>query len=129
VYTISKLNYEYMIEVFNSPWIRFLLHYNAPATLQKITAPTAIINGEFDFIVAKKITVPVFEKNLIHCSYQVIEIPKVNHWFETCKTGSIVEYGKTKETISPAFLEIVGTIVQDNIQQLEDNHEALADLI
>jgi len=97
VYAISRLNSQYMIQVFNSPWIRFLLAYDAPATLQKITVPTAIINGQFDFIVAKDVTVPVFEQNLIHCPHQIIEIPKVNHWFETCTTDQSVNMVQQKK--------------------------------
>ena len=91
--------------------------------MRKITIPTAVITGELDFIVAEKVTVPVFEENLINCPSQIIEIPKVNHWFETCKTGSINDYGKTTEIISPAFLQVVSDFVQENIQRLDENHE------
>lgn len=120
VYAISALNAEYMIKVFNSPWIRFLLAYDAPATLQKITVPTAIINGEFDFIVAQKVTRPIFEANLQNCPYTITEIQSVNHWFETCPNGSIREYGKTREIISPVFIKVVDNLVQDNIRRLKE---------
>jgi len=109
VYAISRLNYEYMIAVFNSAWIRFLLNYDAQATLQKITVPTTIINGQYDFIVAGQVTEPIFEKNLINCKHTIVQIPGVNHWFESCKNGSIAEYGKTDEIISPLFLQAVGS--------------------
>ena len=115
VYAISKLNSEVMIQIFNSPWTRFLLSYDAIGALRKITIPVAIINGESDFIVAEKITTPIFEKNLIHAPYvAMVKIPKVNHFFETCKNGSMNEYGKTTEAISPIFLQVVG----DQIKQM-----------
>lgn len=112
VYTISKLNSDYMIKVFNSPWIRFLLNLYVPGILRKIKAPTIIINGQFDFIVASQVTTPIFEKNLINCKHEFVEIPQVNHWFESCKNGSIAEYGNSSEIISPLFLEIVGKFIE-----------------
>ncbi|MBV8661063.1 MAG: hypothetical protein JO129_02880, partial [Candidatus Dependentiae bacterium] len=109
VYAISKLNSESMIQIFNSAWTRFLLSYDATEALRKITVPIAIINGELDFIVAEKVTTPIFEKNLIHSPYvTIIKIPKINHFFETCKNGSMNEYGKTEEVISPIFLQAAG---------------------
>jgi hypothetical protein len=38
----------------------------------------------------------------------VVEIPNLNHFFQTCKTGSVEEYEKISETFSPAALETIG---------------------
>ena len=115
VYALSKLNSEYMMHVFNSDWVRFLISYDAFATLRTIKIPVLAVNGALDFVVAAKITLPVIEKALIQANnqdYQIVEMPSLNHWFQPCKTGSISEYGNSRVTISPDFLELIGTWVQ-----------------
>ena len=37
-----------------------------------------------------------------------IELPNMNHWLQTCKTGAIAEYVNTKEAIAPLALKTVG---------------------
>jgi len=39
--------------------------------------------------------------------FKVIELPKLNHLFQTCETGSITEYAKIEETISPLALNLI----------------------
>jgi hypothetical protein len=36
-----------------------------------------------------------------------MEIPGVNHLFQTCETGAIAEYAQIEETISPNVLNIL----------------------
>ena len=35
----------------------------------------------------------------------IVELPGLNHLFQTCKTGGPTEYGEIAETISPKALE------------------------
>jgi uncharacterized protein len=39
--------------------------------------------------------------------YSIIELPEMNHGFQTCKTGTLAEYAMNEETISPKVLRIV----------------------
>ena len=115
VYALSKLNSEYMIRVFNSDWVRFLISYDAFATLSKIKIPVLAVNGALDFVVAAKVTLPAIEKALAQADnqdYQIVEMPGLNHWLQPCKTGSISEYGNSRVAISPDFLELIGTWIQ-----------------
>jgi hypothetical protein len=36
-----------------------------------------------------------------------IELPNLNHMFQTAKTGSPAEYGQIEETISPMALKVI----------------------
>lgn len=36
-----------------------------------------------------------------------VQLPGLNHLFQTSKTGSIMEYGQIEETIAPAALELI----------------------
>lgn len=119
VYAISRLNSEYMVRVFNSDWVRFLISYDAFATLKHIKAPVLAVNGALDFVVAAQVTLPVWLQGLLQAGNQditLVEMPGLNHWFEPCKTGSINEYGATSVDISPAFLELIGTWIHDRIK-------------
>ena len=40
--------------------------------------------------------------------FTVMELPGLNHLFQTCKTGTVVEYGEIEETFNPAALELIG---------------------
>lgn len=40
--------------------------------------------------------------------FRIVELPGLNHLFQTCKTGAIAEYGQIDETIAPAALELIG---------------------
>ena len=49
-------------------------------------------------------------------NFKIIELPNLNHLFQTAETGDISEYSKIEETISPAALQIIGDWI---LQQTE----------
>ena len=56
-------------------------------------------------------------------NYRIIEFPKLNHFFQTCESGSILEYGKIEETIAPIVLDTLsGWILETttNFRKIED---------
>ena len=110
LFAINGLNFEHMLKLFNSSWYRYFLGYNPITVFKKVKAPVLAINGDLDFITSSKITLPIIEqalKNADNKNYTTLELPKLNHWFQTCKTGSISEYGVIEETISPVALNIM----------------------
>jgi hypothetical protein len=48
--------------------------------------------------------------------YDVIEIPQLNHLFQTCKNCTVMEYGQLEETFSPVALNMVGDWIDKNIK-------------
>ena len=110
LFTIDKNNYKEVIKMLNSKWYRFLLSYDPVETLHKIKIPVLAMNGNLDFVVSSKISLPVIAKALKDAgnkNYKTVELPNLNHWFQSCKTGAIKEYGKTKETIAPIALDVI----------------------
>lgn len=91
----------------NSRWFRYYLTYDPAISLKHLKIPVLVINGELDSQVSPKQNLPViakiFEKTG-NKNYRIIEFPKLNHFFQTCETGSILEYGKIEETIAPVVL-------------------------
>ena len=39
--------------------------------------------------------------------YTFIEVPYVNHMFQSCKTGAMAEYSASEEAISPIVVNMV----------------------
>jgi len=95
----------------HSPWFRFYLPYDPGSVLQKVVCPVLAVNGEKDVQVPFQENLQAIIKALQaggNRNYTVKELPDLNHLLQTAKTGSISEYGKIEETISPAALQIIG---------------------
>ncbi len=94
-----------------SPWFRHFLSYDPRPTLAKVKCPVLALTGELDLQVTPKENLPAIEKALKdaeNTDVTVKELPKLNHLFQTCETGSPAEYGKIEETFSPRALALVG---------------------
>ncbi|MFN2513741.1 MAG: alpha/beta hydrolase family protein [Pyrinomonadaceae bacterium] len=101
-----------VIKLMLTPWFRFYLTHDPRATLKKVRVPVLAITGERDLQV-----VPAGE-NLAAIAEAlkaggnkdstVVEVPKLNHLFQTSETGSPAEYGRIEETISPDVLRLIG---------------------
>ena len=110
VFTIKKSKADEQISFFNSPSYRYWMNYNPVPALENITVPVLAINGDLDFIVSSKIALPIISKALRDANntdVTILELPKLNHWFQTCASGSMQEYGMLEETISPSVLQTI----------------------
>ena len=100
------------IKIVSSPWFRDFLKYDPAATLSKVTCPVLDINGEKDLQVPPEQNLPAIRKALAaggNKNFEVVELPGLNHLFQTAKTGGVGEYGDIEETMSPAALEKVAS--------------------
>jgi uncharacterized protein len=97
------------IALILTPWFRYFLSYDPRPTLMKVKCPVLAINGELD------LQVPANNIKLIEDALKeggnkdvtVAVLPKLNHLFQTSKTGSPTEYGEIEETFSPIALEMM----------------------
>lgn len=108
---ITPSNKDETIDMFNSPWFRYFLTHDSVDVLRQIKIPVLAINGNLDFIIAcSHIVLPIIAQALKEAGntdYVTIELPNVNHWLQTCKTGAIAEYGASKETLAPLALKTI----------------------
>ncbi len=103
-----------------TPWFKYFLTYDPKPTLEKVKVPVLAINGENDLQVPPRQNLPVIEEALKeggNKDYKVIEIPKLNHLFQTSETGAPTEYSKIEETISPKALEIIGNWIVEHTKK------------
>lgn len=92
----------------SSPWFRSFLAYDPAATLAKVRCPVLALDGELDLQVPASQNLPPIDAALKkggNKNYQVETLPKLNHMYQTAKTGAVSEYAQIEETIAPAALD------------------------
>ena len=102
------------IKTVSSPWFRDLLTYDPIPTLQKLACPVLVLNGQKDLQVSPEQNLPPIRKALTaggSKSFEIVELPGLNHLFQTAKTGGIGEYAEIEETMSPAVMEKISSWV------------------
>jgi hypothetical protein len=99
------------IDQILSPWFHFFLNYDPRPALMKIHIPVLALNGESDMQVPAREDLAGIEQALNdggNRDYKIVLLPKLNHLFQTSRTGSPSEYGAIEETIAPVALETMG---------------------
>jgi len=99
-----------MTKELTSPWMSFFIRYNPAPTLEKVKCPVLALNGEQDIQVPSKQNLPAIEAALKkggNTNVKIMEIPRLNHLFQTCEKCSVSEYGSLVETFSPDVLKIM----------------------
>jgi len=95
----------------NTPWFRYFLTYDPASALRRVTCPVLAINGQLDLQVPPKQNLPAIRSALEssgNTRIEVVELPGLNHLFQTAKTGSPTEYAQIEETMSPLALDTIG---------------------
>jgi uncharacterized protein len=68
------------------------------------------LNGAKDLQVDARVNLQAIEAALKEGGNKDItcrELPNLNHLFQTCKIGSVSEYGAIEETLAPLVLETI----------------------
>ncbi len=106
----TEQSLEAAADQFASNYIRDLLSYDPSLYVPKIEVPFLAINGSKDLQVEAKQNLGGFRTLLAgNADATIIELPGLNHLFQTVTTGSISEYGDLDETFAPVALETVSS--------------------
>ena len=93
-----------------SLWMRWFLRHDPAPTLSRVTCPVLAVNGARDLQVDPDQNIPAIAAALSAGGNQdvtTVVIQGLNHLFQHCETGGIVEYGLIEETLAPEFLLLV----------------------
>lgn len=96
---------------FNQPWFRSAVLAEPAAYLDRVGAPFLAINGGTDVQVPATSNLTAMSARLAaagHPDFQTMELPGLNHLFQTCSTGAVYLYPVIEETFAPSALGIVG---------------------
>ena len=116
----SEQQLEVRINAFLSPWNRYFLSYDPAPVLTSVEYPVLAINGEKDVQVTPKENLSGIEEALRASGNQdvtVMELPGLNHLFQTAETGAVSEYINIAETMSPIALEIMAEWIAAHTRQ------------
>lgn len=79
--------------------------------------PVLAVNGGLDLQVPAKENLSAIEGALKaggNGNYRTVELPRLNHLFQTAVTGSPAEYGRIEETMSPEALKTISDWLLQN---------------
>jgi hypothetical protein len=96
----------------SSPWFREFAFYDPAPALEKVKCPVLALNGELDLQVIPDQNLPAIEAALKkggNAAATVTRMPKLNHLFQTARTGHPAEYAQIEETFAPAALETISS--------------------
>lgn len=96
------------VEVYNDKWFNYFIKYDPQPVLAKLTCKVLAINGDKDLQVVSAANLEGMRQGLAKSkskSYEVRELPGLNHLFQTCKVCNVQEYGTLEHTISPVALQ------------------------
>ncbi len=97
-------------EILTGPWFRFFMNYDPATALRRIKCPVLAMIGSLDIQVDPAMNLPAIENALReggNRNFRIIEMPGLNHLFQTAETGSPSEYARIEETMSPAALDTI----------------------
>jgi pimeloyl-ACP methyl ester carboxylesterase len=104
----TEASFQAAADEFASPYLRDLLAYDPSLYVPKVTVPFLAVNGSKDLQVAPEQNLSGFKTLLANNKDATfIELPGLNHLFQTVTTGAIAEYGDIDETFSPTALDTV----------------------
>ncbi len=107
----SPESIEAEIQQVLSPWLSYFITYDPRPALTQVKVPVLAINGEKDLQVPPKENLSAIEEALKaggNKHYTILELPNLNHPFQTVTSGSGLDYAQIEETISPEALKVMG---------------------
>ncbi len=107
------------MDALNGKWYKYFISFNPQPYLQKLNCKVLALNGSKDVQVVAEPNLNGIRSSLKKSNspqYDVIEIPGLNHLFQTCIQCSPSEYIDLEESFSPKALDTIGSWLQKNVQ-------------
>ncbi len=99
------------VKAMMSPEMHSFTFYDPAGALRKVTVPVLAMNGSRDVQVSPQQNLPAIKAALEaggNKDFKIVELPGLNHLFQTCQKCTVVEYPAIEETISPQALDVLG---------------------
>lgn len=103
----------------SSKWYKYFIAFNPQPYLEKLDCKVLALNGSKDVQVIATPNLNGIKASLKKSKspeYETIEIPGLNHLFQTCIKCSPSEYNDLEESFSPKALDIMGNWLQKNVE-------------
>ena len=101
----ATTNPQTILMQIGNPWFRYFLRYDPAPNLRAIKVPVLALNGSLDRQVPPKENLAAIKAALKdNKDVTIVELPGLNHLFQTAKTGGVGEYDQIEETVAPVAL-------------------------
>ncbi|HEY4197304.1 MAG TPA: acyl-CoA thioester hydrolase/BAAT C-terminal domain-containing protein, partial [Mucilaginibacter sp.] len=117
--TTVNTQIEQGLKALNSAWYKYFIVFNPQPYLQKLNCKVLALDGSKDVQVIATSNLAGIKASLQKSKspkYDIMEMPGLNHLFQTCIKCSPDEYADLEETFSPKALDIMGDWLQKNVQ-------------
>lgn len=116
--TASDVAIQTQAQMLTSEWFRGLASYDPGPALRRLHAPVLALVGSKDRQVPADQNIPALRANLKdNPKATVLELPGLNHLFQTAPTGAVGEYADISETIAPSALQTIGDWVVEQTRR------------
>ena len=105
-----------LAEGLSSGWMRDLVHYDPAPTLAKVKCPILALSGSKDGQVPPQQNLPAIRAATKgNPDTTIVELPGLNHMFQTAKTGALGEYAEIEETVAPIALDTMSAWISKHV--------------
>lgn len=106
-----------MVKGLATPWMHFFLRHEPAAALHALRQPVLVLNGELDMQVPSEMDLSAIRIALTGNPRALVkELPKLNHLFQTARTGAGAEYGVIEETMAPLALDTISDWIKATLK-------------
>ena len=106
---LLRAYFDKAMEQANTPFMRHILSIDVQPMLGNIKCPVLALNGKKDMQVDCVRNLSALQHGLKACKPTITSLDNLNHLFQHCTTGNILEYQQIEETIST---DVLTTIAQ-----------------
>jgi pimeloyl-ACP methyl ester carboxylesterase len=95
-----------------NPWMRYFLRYDSRTALRNVRVPVLALGGTLDTQVPARENLSGIDAALKaagNTDYRIVELPNLNHLFQTATNGTPSEYATIEETIAPQVLDLIAS--------------------
>lgn len=108
------------LSVVSTPWFKYFISFDPQPYLTKLKKVKVLaLNGSKDIQVVSKQNLPAIRAALAEGktrTFEVKELPGLNHLFQTCNKCTVMEYGRLEETFSPVALQSITGWLNKNVK-------------
>jgi alpha/beta superfamily hydrolase len=105
---------------YSTPWFKYFIQFDPQEYLTKLKKVKVLaLNGSRDIQVVSQQNLPAVRSALVAGetkTFEVKEMPGLNHLFQTCKKCTVAEYAQLEETIAPAALQTITDWLNKNVK-------------
>ena len=112
----SHAQAELLADQLSSGWMRDLVDYDPRPTLARVKCPILALNGSKDGQVPPDQNLPAIRAaTKANPDVTIVELPGLNHLFQTAKTGAVGEYADIEETVAPIALDTMSSWIRKHV--------------